>query len=1004
MTNKHLLAATFVVVGLSCAFAQEQPILKTDAISVAIKRAKWELQQVVEPKTGKIPINRLEAAYDKSEVSRNRAIQARSISNCDNPNWIEIGPTSFANLSAAGRVRSVCILPSATANKRAFIGGVTGGLWQTDNINSNGPIWQKVNDYFQNLNVTSIAYQPNPANPNNITTLYFGTGEDWENGTLITNPQEYPDYNRGAGIWKSTDGGTTWNQLVNTQNNNFRFVQKIVVTSPTVANPNGIIYAGTYNGIFKSTDGGATWTSIGLPNSTVGRDEVSDIEIAADGTTLFVSLGIARHNGIWRYTTMGLWEKIGGINTPAGRGVGLPASTDAQFRRCDLAIAPNDATGNILYAAIEYTNTTVIPNVNSARIYRTKDRGLNWQQVTVPFNTEQTEYSMALTIAPNDNKIIYFGNDTYLRRGIVTLNAAGNIQSVAWTALAGHNGEGGLPNVHADYHQIVFQSGSNDIAYFCNDGGIYRSANTASANPIFAAINNNLRITQFYTCAMSSTASSFVTMGGTQDNSTREMYSSCLTTSIDHYDDMGDGGFCFINPANDQERIASAWGSFYYRTLDGGATYALLAGADDTGQFINPADCSIVGGQVNLFAATTNGLNRWSNVFGGGGKTTLNNPIFNQTPSAVKVSPNISSIVYVGVPGIGVNARIIKMTNANGVPNYSDITSNIAQAGYISCIEIRKNAVGTDNEIIVTFSNYGTTSVWYTNTGNNAVPNWIPIDNTSNPGALPDMPVRWAIFAPTDLVANPYLHKILLATEVGVWGTTNINTANGPTTAWQSINNGALPNVRTQMLRIRGSDNMILAATYGRGMWRSDMYSPIKVNFSRNTPNPDPNNNCPTVNFISCTTGAVSYAWDLQNDGITDSNLQSVATNCYYRQQKLTINGNACVVKENLTTGYSCANACVYGNPVDQRPVSTINTDLSESVILIYPNPNTGIFTIQSTQKIQNVCMTDITGRVILDIKNPENTVNLSDYPAGVYICTIMTENDVRSAHKIIKE
>ena len=76
---------------------------------------------------------------------------------------------------------------------------------------------------------------------------------------------------------------------------------------------------------------------------------------------------------------------------------------------------------------------------------------------------------------------------------------------------------------------------------------------------------------------------------------------------------------------------------------------------------------------------------------------------------------------------------------------------------------------------------------------------------------------------------------------------------------------------------------------------------------------------------------------------------------------------------------------------------------MSETDILIYPNPNTGIFSIQSTHKIQQIIIVDITGRIILDLKNPENTINLSEYPAGVYIGVIMTENGTRSTHKIIK-
>jgi Secretion system C-terminal sorting domain len=1044
MKKIFFVVATLVA---TCTFIAAQEV---KVPTIAQKRAEFERMQVIDPKTGDIPTERLQKAYEMANESSQSAVlakQSMSITDCSNPNWIEIGPDNGPNnIGWGGRVRSVCVLPSNTANKQAFIGGVTGGLWKTTNINMANPRWEKVNDYFQNLSVSTVAYAPNSLVNGVPNTLYFGTGENWENHAVVPDPFEYSDYNKGSGIWKSTNGGVTWALLASTQNNvNFVYTQKIVVTST------GVVYAGTYTGLYKSIDAGVTWTvDNGQANVPVGVTEVSDIELANNGD-IYLSLGIGRHGGIWRKNTgSNVWTKVG------GNGVnGLPAIA---FRRTELAIAPNNP--NVVCALLQKAKSQPEDVADDqVRLYRTENNGALWREIPLhgaptnhQFNgeitlveTDQGGYSVALAIAPDDDKKLYFGNGS-LYSGVVGA-VAGNSFNVAWSEITSRSGSVdyhdaagnviasfAIGKMHPDVHQILFQPGSNTNVYIANDGGVYRTALIAGADPIaISPINNNLRILQYYTCAMSPAANTFDWLGGTQDNESHQFSNAaCLSTAL-MAAPTGDGAFCFINPNNPNQRMVSSYFNDYYRSIDGGLNYtndAVFAPVndtyDETGKFINPTDWAVLpNGNVNMFSATNLGnIYRWGNIFGAvPTKTNIPSNKIIGIPSVIKVSPNNPNTIYIGIPYYkaeaaippnipakpATNAKIIKVTNANGIngnPIFTDITTvPLPDNAYISCIEIKKKAIippTTDDEIVITYSNYGTGSVFYTNTAANALPNWIPLDAIA--GTLPDMPVRWAVFAPTDAVANPYLHKILLATEVGVWGTTNINTANGPATVWQSINNGALPNVRTQMLRIRESDNMVLAATHGRGMWRSDMYSPIKVNFSANTPNPNPNNNCPTVNFISCTTGAVSYAWDLQNDGITDSNLPSLATNCYYRQQKLTINGNACVVKENLTSGYFCANACIYVNPVDQRPVSTTNTDLPESVILIYPNPNTGIFTIQSTQKIQNVWVTDIAGRVILDIKNPENTVNLSDYPAGVYICTIMTENGVRSAHKIIKE
>jgi hypothetical protein len=77
---------------------------------------------------------------------------------------------------------------------------------------------------------------------------------------------------------------------------------------------------------------------------------------------------------------------------------------------------------------------------------------------------------------------------------------------------------------------------------------------------------------------------------------------------------------------------------------------------------------------------------------------------------------------------------------------------------------------------------------------------------TSIEGNLPDMPVRWALFNPSNSA------QAMLATEVGVWSTDLIN---GAATVWGPSTNG-LANVRTDMLQVRTSDNLVIAATHGR--------------------------------------------------------------------------------------------------------------------------------------------------------------------------------------------
>ena len=118
---------------------------------------------------------------------------------------------------------------------------------------------------------------------------------------------------------------------------------------------------------------------------------------------------------------------------------------------------------------------------------------------------------------------------------------------------------------------------------------------------------------------------------------------------------------------------------------------------------------------------------------------------------------------------------------------------------------------GSEDTLLVTFSNYGIPSVWQTYDGGE---NWSDIS-----GNLPDMPIRWAIYHPQNT------QKVMLATEIGIWSTKQ---AGSIFVIWE--HDAILPNVRVDMLQSRKSDNHILAATHGRGLFLST--GATKVNSS----------------------------------------------------------------------------------------------------------------------------------------------------------------------------
>ncbi len=119
-----------------------------------------------------------------------------------------------------------------------YAGGVAGGVWKTTN---SGASWTAMADLLPNIAVNSLAMDPSNSN-----VIYAGTGEGYFNEDSV----------RGAGIFKSTDSGANWSYLTSTNTSDFYYVNDIVI-SPT---NNQRIYAGTGTGVWRTTDGGTTWT------------------------------------------------------------------------------------------------------------------------------------------------------------------------------------------------------------------------------------------------------------------------------------------------------------------------------------------------------------------------------------------------------------------------------------------------------------------------------------------------------------------------------------------------------------------------------------------------------------------------------------------------------------------------------------------------------------------------------------------------------------------------
>jgi trimeric autotransporter adhesin len=758
------------------------------------ERDQLEFDKTKDPALGYVPYDRLAAAIDYTEnLKKANANKTAALL------WIERGPiydsvgpsngnTRAGNGYTAGRMRAVLVdtLNDPSGNT-VIAGGVAGGVWKCTNFLSTTPNWVSINDYFDNLAIASICQDP--VNPQ---VMYFATGEATSNADAVF----------GKGVWKSTNGGNTWTLLPSTSNfiRNFRIAcdaaGNVYLAARLTTTP-----ASQTAGLLRSKDGGATWTNI-TPTSLTSNSTCTDIEISSTGR-LHASFGYLGTVVNHRYTTdpanvtSATWLSSTGIRTSA---------TATSAVRMELA-----CVADTLYAM---TSNTAY-NVDSC--YKSVDGGATWTlQNSTAFTTGlgsgQGWYSMTLAINPQNTKEIMAGGlDAYR-----STNSGQTItRATFWVTSA--------PYVHADHHFMQWwaKSGESRLLIGC-DGGLFFSRDNGVT---WADKNRNLAIKQFYACAIHPQAGSDYLLAGAQDNGSHQLKNPGLSYSIEVTG--GDGCFVHINQQNPQIQFTSYVYNQYRRSTNGGLTWSAVNLSGTAGLFVNPFDYDDA--QNIMYASNgTNSIRRWENANTGNTSTVFTATEFGGgSPSAFKVSPFTPNRVFIGTN----NGRLIRLDNANTIDattisaNITDIRGTAFSSGNINCI----NTGTSDNTLVAVFSNYGVNNVFISTNGGTT---WTGID-----GNLPDMPVRWAAFKPGSNT------ELFLATEAGIYSTDNIN---GAATVWTP--DAGFPTVRATMLKIRESDNTMVASTHGRGLFTAVI----------------PTTLLPEIKFVTSTTSVAEEA------GVTD--------------------------------------------------------------------------------------------------------------------------------------
>ncbi len=367
----------------------------------------------------------------------------------------------------SGRVADIAVHPQRRSTY--YVAVASGGVWKTENA---GTTYEPLFDAQGSYSIGCVSIDPN--NPN---VVWVGTGEN--------NNQRSVAY--GDGVYKSEDGGKTWKNMgLKTSEH----IGKILIDPRNsdvvyVAAIGPLWKEGGERGVYKTTDGGKTWKAVLTIDEHTGVSDMlmdprnPDVLYAASHQRrrhVFTYVSGGPGSGIWRSKDGGQnWEKIN---------AGLPT---VDMGRIGLAMAPSNP--EVLYAIVEAAQ-------GKGGFYRSTNRGASWERRS-GHNTSGNYYS-EIIVHPHNPDVV-FSMDVWIQ---VSRDGGKTF------AMLGEEFK------HVDNHSLWIDPQDPDYYLAGCDGGIYESFDAAKT----WVFKSNLPVTQFYKVAVDNSLPFYYVYGGTQDN------------------------------------------------------------------------------------------------------------------------------------------------------------------------------------------------------------------------------------------------------------------------------------------------------------------------------------------------------------------------------------------------------------------------------------------------------------------------------------------------------
>ena len=681
-----------------------------------------------------------------------------------------------------------------------------------------------------------------------------------------TNNSELIIGTASGGIWKTTNGGSTWSNVSD-------FLPNMSV-SDIAYNPDNpdIVYATTsepFNGagfgggtlgngamsvgvgLLMSTNGGDTWTVTTPDNGdfiwvsavAVDPDDPENVYITTVNTQ---NQNTVNNTSGLVYKSEDSGENWTLLQAVSGRPYDIeisPANPDIVIIGTSIrAYRSTNATGsinsisfsNISDEADELPNggrieidwsesisTTVYASVdrNSGEVWRSTNSGATWtKRNTTNFGylNNQGWYDNTIWVDPtNSSRIVVGGIDLWR-----STNGGQTFTKISdWFDDINETSNNQGTSVHADQHVIVEAidySSTNRLVYIGNDGGVYSTNNitSVSQNSGWNDLNNNLRITQFYGGAVSPDRTFVV--GGAQDNSF--IVDAAFGGTYWRVPVTGDGAFAAINYNDDDIAYANVNNNSIFKTSDGGSTWSRITrfGGNNV-----PAGCSVAVGCISsgtfnvpdgasLISKFIIDPNNPDVLIAGARRLWRNNDAGDPNDWSVIRSSNGSQFVAMAVGSTssriwaGRTNGTLEFTNNTG-SSWNDVGADIPNR-FITDIAV---SPFSNNRVMVTVGGYGQDNIWYTtNEG----------DDWTNVSLDFDMQINTVTWHPSKS------NWVYVGTDFGIFASEN----NG--TDWSVLpiydeNEGPYNGEISELFWAGDGSSTnpyyLFAATFGRGMWRT---------------------------------------------------------------------------------------------------------------------------------------------------------------------------------------